>query len=59
MNLYDQQTISGLGKSADKKDRRIRALKGVITKQKKKILFMETLLKEFNTDWKKLIINKE
>ncbi len=52
MGLYNQQQIYGLGKSVDKKDRRIRALKGVITKQKKKILYMKDILDTFVPNWK-------
>ena len=52
MSLYNQQQIQGLGKSIDTKDRRIRALKGVITKQKKRILFMEDILNTFVPNWK-------
>ncbi len=56
MILYDQQSISGLGRSVDKKERRIRALKGVITKQKKEILFMEEILEAYVPDWKEIRI---
>lgn len=51
-DLYNSQQIYGLGKSVDKKDRRIRALKGVITRQKKKILFLESILEGLDPDWK-------
>jgi len=50
MNLFDQQTFSGLGKSLDRKDRKIAALKGVITKQKK--LIAELKNKLYKEHWK-------
>ena len=41
MNLFDQQQIEGCGRGLDRKDRQIAALKGVITKLKKRIAKLE------------------
>lgn len=42
MSLYDQQTISGWVKRGNRKDRSVTALKGAITKLKKKLLLSES-----------------